>query len=205
VAVVHKRTIPTERPPLVGEVKCQPLRVEGVAWSAQRIPTAVGLGFLDRSRYFFIQVAPQLSLRGWVDPDPDSLLLRKSGRAGNQTRYLWICSQKLWTTRPQRRLREWPWYTKQPTKSRDMIEKYVEDNKKNELPQFPMWWWKLWYTRYTNIWFEGCRSCKEITSVGRQPWHHSNCTGRRLAFAFGSSPLRSSVPTEGFRSFVHYI
>jgi hypothetical protein len=25
----------------------QPLRVEGVAWSAQRIPTAVNFGFLD--------------------------------------------------------------------------------------------------------------------------------------------------------------
>jgi hypothetical protein len=28
------------------------LRIEGVAWSAQRIPTAVNLGFLDRSRTF---------------------------------------------------------------------------------------------------------------------------------------------------------
>jgi hypothetical protein len=28
------------------------LRIEGVAWSAQRIPTAVNFGFLDRSRYF---------------------------------------------------------------------------------------------------------------------------------------------------------
>jgi hypothetical protein len=64
VAVVRKRTIPTERPPLVGEVSANILRVEGVAWSAQRIPTAVSLGFLDRSRYFFIQVAPQLSSRG---------------------------------------------------------------------------------------------------------------------------------------------
>jgi hypothetical protein len=27
-------------------------------WSVQRIPTAVNLGFLDQSRYFFIQVAP---------------------------------------------------------------------------------------------------------------------------------------------------
>jgi hypothetical protein len=44
------------------------LRIEGVAWSAQRIPTAVGLGFLDRSSYFSIQVAPQLSSRGWMDP-----------------------------------------------------------------------------------------------------------------------------------------
>jgi hypothetical protein len=34
------------------------------AWSAQRIPTAVKFGFLDRSRYLSIQVAPQLSSRG---------------------------------------------------------------------------------------------------------------------------------------------
>jgi hypothetical protein len=31
-----------------------------------------------------------------VDPVPDPLLLRKSGSAGNQTRYLWIFSQELW-------------------------------------------------------------------------------------------------------------
>jgi hypothetical protein len=39
--------------------------------------------FLDRSRYFFFQVAPQLYSRGGVDPVPDPLLLRKSGSAGN--------------------------------------------------------------------------------------------------------------------------
>jgi hypothetical protein len=32
------------------------------------------LGFLDRNRYFFYQVAPQLFLRGSVDPVPDPLL-----------------------------------------------------------------------------------------------------------------------------------
>jgi hypothetical protein len=37
------------------------------------------LGFLDRSRYFFFQVAPQLYSRGWVDPVPEPILLRKSG------------------------------------------------------------------------------------------------------------------------------
>jgi hypothetical protein len=31
---------------------CQLYRIEGVAWSAQRIPTAVNFGCLDRSRYF---------------------------------------------------------------------------------------------------------------------------------------------------------
>jgi hypothetical protein len=41
VALVHKRTIPTERPRLVGEVSANLLRVEDVAWSAQRIPTDI--------------------------------------------------------------------------------------------------------------------------------------------------------------------
>jgi hypothetical protein len=42
------------------------------------------LEFLDRSHYF--QVAPQLYWRGPVGPVLDSLLLRKSGSAGNRTR-----------------------------------------------------------------------------------------------------------------------
>jgi hypothetical protein len=58
--------------------------------------TAVNLGFLDLSRYFFFLVSPHLSSRGWVDPVPDPLLLRKSGSAGNRTRHLWVCSHELW-------------------------------------------------------------------------------------------------------------
>jgi hypothetical protein len=54
------------------------------------------LGFLDRSRNFFFQVAPQLYSGGWVDPVPNPLLLTKSGSAENRTRNLWICSQELW-------------------------------------------------------------------------------------------------------------
>jgi hypothetical protein len=77
----RKRTIPTERPSFVGEVK-------GVAWSAQRVPTAVNLGLVDRIRYFLIEVAPYLSLRGRFDPVPNPLLLKKSGSAGNRTRDL---------------------------------------------------------------------------------------------------------------------
>jgi hypothetical protein len=60
------------------------------------------LGFLDRSRYYFFQVAPQLYSRGWVDPVPDPLLLTKSGRAGNRTRGLWTCSQELWPQRTKK-------------------------------------------------------------------------------------------------------
>jgi hypothetical protein len=65
-------------------------------WPAQRTPTAVNLGFLDRSRYFSVQVAPQLSSQGWVNSVTVPLLLTKSGSAGNRTRDLCICSQKLW-------------------------------------------------------------------------------------------------------------
>jgi hypothetical protein len=49
VAVVRKRSIPTERPPLVDEVSANRLRAEGVAWWEKQIPTAVNLGFVDSS------------------------------------------------------------------------------------------------------------------------------------------------------------
>jgi hypothetical protein len=44
------------------------------------------LFFIDRSRYFLFQAAPQLYSRGWMDPVRDPLLLRKSASAGNRTR-----------------------------------------------------------------------------------------------------------------------
>jgi hypothetical protein len=49
-------------------------------------PYGRDLGFLDRSRKFFFQVAPQLYSRVWVGPVPDPLLLRKSGSTGNRIR-----------------------------------------------------------------------------------------------------------------------
>jgi hypothetical protein len=41
VAWVRERTIPTKRPPPVGEVGVNFLRIEGATWSAWRIPMAV--------------------------------------------------------------------------------------------------------------------------------------------------------------------
>jgi hypothetical protein len=41
VASVRERTIPTEPPPLVGEVSVNLLWIEAVTWSARFIPTAV--------------------------------------------------------------------------------------------------------------------------------------------------------------------
>jgi hypothetical protein len=56
------------------------------------------LRFLDRNRYFFLQVlvTPQLCSRGRVDPVPDPLLLRKSGNAENRIRTSGSVSQELW-------------------------------------------------------------------------------------------------------------
>jgi hypothetical protein len=59
VALVRERTIPTERPPLVGEVSAtfadRGCRVVSATNSYGRI-----LDFLDRNRYSFFQVAPHL-------------------------------------------------------------------------------------------------------------------------------------------------
>jgi hypothetical protein len=72
---------------LVGEVSANILLIDGChVVSVTDPPTAVFSFFLDRSRYYFFQVAPQLYSRSWVDPVPDPLLLRKSGSAGNRTR-----------------------------------------------------------------------------------------------------------------------
>jgi hypothetical protein len=64
--------------------------------------TADYLGFWDRSRFFFFQVAPQLSSWGWVDPVPEPLLPTTSRSAGNPTRDLCICSQELWSLHHRR-------------------------------------------------------------------------------------------------------
>jgi hypothetical protein len=57
---VRERTISTERPPLVGEVIANFLWIEGRHVVSVTDPYGRILGFLDRSRYFFYQVAPQL-------------------------------------------------------------------------------------------------------------------------------------------------
>jgi hypothetical protein len=58
--LIRKQNIPTERPPLVGEITAH-FAGRSVAWSAQWVPTAVNLGFLDRSGYFLNQVAAQIT------------------------------------------------------------------------------------------------------------------------------------------------
>jgi hypothetical protein len=53
VAWVLERTIPIERPPLVGQVSANFLRIEGCSVVSALDPYGRNLGFLDRSRCCF--------------------------------------------------------------------------------------------------------------------------------------------------------
>jgi hypothetical protein len=79
-------------------------------WSANLVPSfalrwmsrdqrggsipSVNLGFVDRSCYFFLQVAPNFCSWGRVDTVPDPLLVRESGSIGNRTWDFCICSHR---------------------------------------------------------------------------------------------------------------
>jgi hypothetical protein len=60
MALIRERTIPTERQAFVGEVSANFSGWRGVVWSVRRIPHGSNLGVLDQSRYFFLQVAPEM-------------------------------------------------------------------------------------------------------------------------------------------------
>jgi hypothetical protein len=73
MVLVRERTIPTERPPLVGEVIAN--------LCGERVPRGQRDGSLRpysrvsrQEPLLSYQVAPQLYSRGWVDPVPDPLL-----------------------------------------------------------------------------------------------------------------------------------
>jgi hypothetical protein len=63
LALVRERTIKTERPPLVAEIIASFCGYRCRVVSTQD-PCGRILAFLDRSRYCFFQVAPQLYSRG---------------------------------------------------------------------------------------------------------------------------------------------
>jgi hypothetical protein len=83
-------------PPLVGEISCQILQIEGCRVVSTVDPPWSLISFSRPEPLLFFQVAPHLCSRGWVDPVPDPLLCRKSGSTGNRTGDLWVCSQELW-------------------------------------------------------------------------------------------------------------
>jgi hypothetical protein len=60
VGLVHERTIPTEIPPLVGEVSANFCGWMGCSVVSAAETYGRNLGFLDQSLYFLFQVALQL-------------------------------------------------------------------------------------------------------------------------------------------------
>jgi hypothetical protein len=62
------------RPLLVSEVSANFFADRGCHVVSVTNPYGRNFRFLDRSSYYFFQVAPQLYSRGWVDPVPDPLL-----------------------------------------------------------------------------------------------------------------------------------
>jgi hypothetical protein len=64
VSLVRERTIPTERPSLIGEVGADFFADSGSRVVSAADPYGRILGFLDRSCYFFFQVPPQLYSQG---------------------------------------------------------------------------------------------------------------------------------------------
>jgi hypothetical protein len=58
--LVRKRTTPSELPVLVGEVSSNFFREEGGRVVSTTVPHVINHGFIGRSLYCFIQVAPRL-------------------------------------------------------------------------------------------------------------------------------------------------
>jgi hypothetical protein len=81
---VRERTIPTERPPLVGEVIAN-LCGYRVSRGHRDGSLRPYYRFSRQEPLLFYQVAPQLYSRGWVDPVPDPLHFFY-GSADNRTR-----------------------------------------------------------------------------------------------------------------------
>jgi hypothetical protein len=88
-----KQIIPTERPPLVSEVSANFCGERGVAWSAQRIPKAVNLGFLKPELLIYTHEAE------WT-PFQTHYYSENLAAPRIEPR---ICSHELLTTRSQRR------------------------------------------------------------------------------------------------------
>jgi hypothetical protein len=100
VALVFKRTI--RRDCRLSEMFVPAFVDRGCCLVSTTDPYGSNFVFLDRNRYFFFQIVPQLYSGGWVDPVPDPLLLRNLVAPGIEHGLLDLQPGTL-TTRPQRR------------------------------------------------------------------------------------------------------
>ena len=103
VALVREQTIPTERPPPVGEVSANFCGQRGVTWSAQRIPTAVLISVLQTGAATFYSSSSSIDLTRLSGPRYRPTTTQKiwQHRESNP-RPLYLQPETV-TTRPQRR------------------------------------------------------------------------------------------------------
>jgi hypothetical protein len=104
---VRERTIPTEQPPLVGEVIANFFAVRGCHVVSVTDPYGRILGLLDRSRYFSIKYL--LSCTHEAEWTPFQTNYFFFVVPGNRTRDPWICSQEHWPLDHRDGRRNSPW------------------------------------------------------------------------------------------------
>ena len=102
MALVRKRTIPTERPPPVGEVSANFCGQRGVTWSAQRIPRPLISVFWTEAATFYSS-SSSIDLTRLSGPRSRPTTTQKIWqRRESNPRPLYLQPETL-TTRPQRR------------------------------------------------------------------------------------------------------
>ena len=84
------------------------MAIQGALWLAKRLSLNLNFSFLNRILLLLIQVATQLSSRGWVDPVPDPILPEKFlgySRESNPGPLVW--QSDVLTTIPNRWSFQW--------------------------------------------------------------------------------------------------
>ena len=103
VTLVREQTIPTERPPPVGEVSANFCGQRGVTWSAQRFPTAVLISVFQTGAATYYSSSSSIDLMRLSGPRSRPTTTQKIWQLRESNpRPLYLQPETL-TTRPQRR------------------------------------------------------------------------------------------------------
>ena len=103
VTLVRERTIPTERPPPVGEVSANFCGQRGVTWSAQRFPTAVLISAFQTGAATFYSSSSSIDLTRLSGPRSRPTTTQKIWQRREQNPRPLYMQPETPTTRPQRR------------------------------------------------------------------------------------------------------
>jgi hypothetical protein len=94
--VVRKRTTPTERWPLLGELECQLLRIEECRVVKAAVTYVSHFQFSRSEPILFLPSSSSFILTRVIGTRSRHNTLRKSSSTWNWTQDLWVWSQELW-------------------------------------------------------------------------------------------------------------